>query len=938
MKTLRKNNKPLIAVIALAILLAIFLIAGVTGAIYKATRQVGNTLILSNKIVIEYDGFEHVTEDADNIWQKNEAEFKLFLDSELLPGESIEIAPATIKAGEGSIDFYARFKLDYKFYSDLEGTQEVEVDDYSKIINESDELVASAWVEAADGYYYYANRTTLNTFTPDGNEVELFADGASYLLNSSITGAGPGYVVDENTTILCLDVILTLEVAQVGTNWEFELAPTFLTPDNMTFFMKDENDEIVSEIEEDVVYSIVDASGTGLQYIFTKTDASTLSSAFMPENVVGTAVICGYTGELTELFIYDYVNLNGELYLINEIGEYAFSECYSLTEVTIPNKIATIGECAFAYVDCIETVYIGSGVHTIGSEAFSEAGIYNLTIESAVIIGPDSFYGNYITNLVVPEGTIEIGDGAFCWNSELTSVEFPTTLNKIGEYAFSYCGLINLEVPDNVTTILEGAFDNCESLETAKISNAVTEIPNMMFENDIKLVQVTLGENTTSIGLAAFAGCVSLPNITIPNSVDTINDRAFAGCVGLDYFVSNGSTFTTLDEGNLLVDGAKLVAFAPAGIEEYIIPDTITTVGISSFAGSKNLLEVEIPETVTIIEPAAFQACESLTNINLPTGLDILDNYVFDGCASLESIELPEITEIGYAALRGCSTLVTIDIPDSVEIISKYAFSTCTSLENIVIPYGVQILENNVFEKCTSLVGIEIPETVTEIAGMAFSGCTVLSEIELPENLQTLGGNAFRNCTSITNLDIPNSVTSIGANAFYGCSELLSITIPDGVTTIKAYLFYGCQKLESVRIGSGAKTFETYIFQNCTALKNLIIVGNASTIINTATCSGATNLEYFELGNGSINVSAFSNRIKLSSVTLGEGVTEVKASAFQGCTSLTSMTINRATPPTITSTALPANTVLTAIYVPEGAIDAYEEDSVLGSYNIYAIE
>ena len=216
MKNKTKSLK--VIVIAMAILLCLALTFGLTGAYLKSNHSATGTINMDQGIIIEYTGFNHATPDTDNIWQKNEVDFKLFDVSNALPGTDVAISPASIGAADGSVDFNARFKLEYKLYEDIEGTVENTTIDPERILLPGSTFVDSSWVLSTDGYYYYATGTTLNALTPNGANATIFADGAKYTINPEIEGLGFGYEID-GTLIKRVDVILTLETAQVGVNW-----------------------------------------------------------------------------------------------------------------------------------------------------------------------------------------------------------------------------------------------------------------------------------------------------------------------------------------------------------------------------------------------------------------------------------------------------------------------------------------------------------------------------------------------------------------------------------------------------------------------------------------------------------------------------------------------------------------------------------------------
>ena len=132
-------------------------------------------------------------------------------------------------------------------------------------------------------------------------------------------------------------------------------------------------------------------------------------------------------------------------------------------------------------------------------------------------------------------------------------------------------------------------------------------------------------------------------------------------------------------------------------------------------------------------------------------------------------------------------------------------------------------------------------------------------------SVTSIGGSAFNGCSGLTSVTIPDGVTSIGSRAFSSCSGLTSVTIPDGVTSIGENAFYGCYFVSSSFVNNSSLTSDD----------------NWGAILCEETSDGL-------LIKDNIVVKC---RPWATSVTIPNNVTSIGNSAFEGCTSLTSVHI-----------------------------------------------
>ena len=456
---------------------------------------------------------------------------------------------------------------------------------------------------------------------------------------------------------------------------------------------------------------------------------------------------------------------------VTNIGENAFSGCGNLSYITIPNSVTRIEDGTFSDCQALASITIPNSVTSIGDSAFHNCiTLASFTIPNAMTkIGKSAFDGcTNLTSITIPNSVTNIGAFTFRGCSNLTSVTIPNSVKNIGEYAFGECAsLTSVTIPNSVTSIGDGAFYRCSSLTSIAIPNSVSSIGGYAFyetkwyDNQpdglvyMGLVlyackgkmpvdtKIDIKEGTKGISSGAFYGC-SVASITIPNSVMFIGRRAFyCGIQNLVYNAKRATVYT--DNETVFSSSVKTVTIGN-GVE--VIPDYFL------FENS-NITSITIPNSVTSIGEKAFYWCKSLTSVTISNG----------------------VTSIGERAFYHCLGLTSISIPNSVTSIGEGAFSSCRNLTSITVPNSVTSIEKDVFCYCTSLTSITIPNSVTSIGNSAFYGCSGLTSITIPNSVTNIGNAAFSQCSSLSSITIPNSVTSIGQYAFWDCDALKKAAI-----------------------------------------------------------------------------------------------------------------------------------------------------------------
>ncbi len=565
---------------------------------------------------------------------------------------------------------------------------------------------------------------------------------------------------------------------------------------------------------------------------------------------------------------------------VTSIGDSAFYNKTSLTDVTIPDTVTKIGANSFYNCKALTSVSGAENVETVGNDCFK--------------------YCSSLTDISLPS-LVTVGDSSF-YNAGMSSIGDTPNLKSIGNVAFYGSKIGAITLPDSVSYIGNNAFYSCSNLIIYCNNNSYAHIyaqaKNLNYEVFDNLI--TYGVTGGNIYIEKNTGFISkcdksvisaiIPEIIGGVEIRGVGKNAFDGCTALT---------------------------------ELILPDTITKIQSYGISNCDAIKTLRLPEGLTALERYAINGCDMVKSLELPESMTSIAAYAVNSCSALTEITINGSLAVPSNAVNYCTNLNRVVFDEGVTSIASSAVYYA-NLNSIVIPKTVTEIPYNAFvnrysgnniykalvECCYATAGEEYAKTNKMRYKLTDDGITI--------PVDDGSGNIYVSATSgkITGADL--GVKSVDINgAFDGVT----------ITSVGNASFRFCTGLTEAYFDENVKEFDEGCFANCTALTKITIMCKDAVVPDSLLSnspnavvyciSGSPVEEYcknynrryvcvdgeymYEVEGGFIQVDLSRGEIvgfsgtptaaEIPEEIKGVSIVGVAKNAFKGCTTLRSFTL-----------------------------------------------
>lgn len=403
-------------------------------------------------------------------------------------------------------------------------------------------------------------------------------------------------------------------------------------------------------------------------------------------------------------------------------------------------------------------------------------------------IAPLAFYGNkHLKKVVFPKGLKEIGSGAFCGCTKLSSINLDQTkIKKLTDYK-------NYTYDNGYEQVDEYLLIDAESDHSVLNRD---EYPSVNALHSKEYCGTFEGTSLTSVRLPDSLAYASSDTFR-PNYFLTKSKRA-------PMTLHLGKNFTgDINQDTKGYQGNKSLCLSCMPLAEVTVDPANPKYSVKNKAlyskdgkilyqhfTSDNRKNYFVDAGTKRIAPGAFSWGDSISDLVVEGSLDF----------------------IGYCAFSSFHVY-----PDRT-VYGEYK----KMLQHVRVKGDIRRIDAMAF-RSSSLVTVECGGEIHYIGQRAFEGCSLLTSIPLDKGLKIVGGLAFCRCKKLQ-FSFSHTLKSIGSQAFFSCEAIKELYIPDSTDRILGGAFGGCKNLETVSMPQTLLELgrmHGWIFDSCGSLKNI---------------------------------------------------------------------------------------------------------------------
>lgn len=335
---------------------------------------------------------------------------------------------------------------------------------------------------------------------------------------------------------------------------------------------------------------------------------------------------------------------------VQVLPDRVFNGCKELTSIVIPNELTSIGKEAFAGCSLIQNIEIPEEVSSIGDGAFR-----NMPSLKGFTVGAGNERYSSLDGVLY----YKVGNSSYLIQypakKEGKTYEIDSSTTRISEYAFSSSELQSITLGGKISSVENGAFENCRNLVSVKLNSNATSIS---FENNV------------------FANCSNLKAMIIEiGKVPTLGENVFNGVAQTFSIYVPSGMMRNFQMANRWKDFSQSIYSLGNIYGDYAVEEVEGGYAIRQYFGTD--AEVVVPEILNAhkivkISANAF-SFSPIKKITLNKNIAEIGDKAFYNCSSLSSIVLEGLPPIlGDSVFEGIDVDYGIYVKNTSEILEQY--------------------------------------------------------------------------------------------------------------------------------------------------------------------------------------------------------------------------------------------------------------------------